>query len=104
YCNLLLEQTPNESARRDIDEIRQAGERAAALTRQLLAFSRKQVLKPRVVDLNGIVKGMGGMLGRVLGEDIELSVILPQLDRCVKVDPVQLEQVILNLAVNARDA
>ena len=89
---------------RDVDLIHKTAERAASLTRQLLAFSRKQLLQPRVVDLNTIVTDMGKMLQRLIGEQIELITVLnPDLGR-VKVDPGQMEQVILNLAVNARDA
>src|SRR5205085_83614 len=87
-----------------IEEVRKAGERAASLTRQLLAFSRKQVLAPIVLDLNAHVNEMGKMLRRLLGDDIELDMALaPALGR-VKADPGQIEQVIMNLAVNARDA
>jgi PAS domain S-box-containing protein len=90
--------------REDFQEITRLAERAAALTRQLLAFSRKQILAFRVVDLNAIVADMDKMLRRVIGEDIELVTVLdPALHR-VKVDISQMEQVILNLAVNARDA
>jgi PAS domain S-box-containing protein len=90
--------------REDLREIRRAGERAAALTGQLLAFSRRTVMQPRVLDLNGVVEGLTGMLGRTLGEDVHLEVELdPQLAR-VRVDPTQVEQVIMNLTVNARDA
>ncbi|HKQ60069.1 MAG TPA: response regulator [Candidatus Polarisedimenticolaceae bacterium] len=89
---------------RHVQEIRKASERAAALTRQLLAFSRQQVLAPRVLDLNELVAGIEKMLRRLLGEDIQLvSTLAPQLGR-VKADPGQLEQVVVNLAVNARDA
>ncbi len=89
---------------RDVDLIHKTAERAGSLTRQLLAFSRKQLLQPRVVDLNTIVADMGKMLQRLIGEQIELITVLePDLGR-VKVDPSQMEQVILNLAVNARDA
>jgi two-component system cell cycle sensor histidine kinase/response regulator CckA len=105
YSNVLLgDLPPDSSVRADIEEIRHAGERAAALTRQLLAFSRQQVLEPSVVDLNGIVAGMDKMLGRMIGEDVELRVV-PAADLGkIKVDPGQIEQVIMNLAVNARDA
>jgi PAS domain S-box-containing protein len=90
--------------RQDIEEIKQSGDRAAALTRQLLAFSRMQVLEPRVVDLNQVLEGTEKMLRRLIGEDIELSSVrAPDLGR-VFVDPAQIEQVVLNLAVNARDA
>jgi PAS domain S-box-containing protein len=93
-----------EGTRRDIDLIHRTAERAASLTRQLLAFSRKQVLQPKVLDLNAVVANMGRMLRRVIGEDIELVIVgRPGLGR-VNADPGQLEQVILNLAVNARDA
>ena len=88
----------------DIDEIRISAERATALTRQLLAFSRQQILQPRVVDLSQIVMGMKSMLSRLIGEDVELSTsAAPKLGR-VLADPGQLEQVVMNLAVNARDA
>jgi CheY-like chemotaxis protein len=88
----------------DLLEIKSAGARAAALTQQLLAFSRKQVLEPRVVDLNAIVSGIAKMLRRTIGEDIELVTRLSPDLGAVRADPVQMEQVILNLAVNARDA
>jgi PAS domain S-box-containing protein len=88
----------------DVQEIGRAGERAAVLTRQLLAFSRQQILETRVVSLNAVVAGMESLLRRLLGEDIDLVVVpTPGLGR-VKADPGQLEQVIANLAVNARDA
>jgi len=90
--------------REDAEAIRQAGARAAALTRQLLAFSRRQILQPRVLDLNRVVADVGLMLRRLLGEDVEVSAVLePELGR-VLADPNQLHQVLLNLAVNARDA
>ncbi|HEY0704046.1 MAG TPA: CHASE4 domain-containing protein [Candidatus Acidoferrales bacterium] len=91
-------------ALQNVVQIQQAAERAAALTRQLLAFSRRQVLQPRVLDLNDAVAGMIQMVSRVIGENIELA-FLPgaNLSR-VKADPSQIEQVILNLVVNARDA
>ncbi len=90
--------------RGDVEQIRMAGERAAALTRQLLAFSRKQVLLPEVLDLNLVVTETEKMLRRLIGEDVELVTKLePTLDR-VKIDRSQIEQVIMNLAVNSRDA
>ena len=87
-----------------MDEILKAGKRAASLTRQLLAFSRQQVLDPKVLDLNGVVSDMEKMLRRLIGEDVELSTVLsPELGR-LKADQGQLEQVVMNLVVNARDA
>jgi PAS domain S-box-containing protein len=102
---LLLSQLPaGHAMRRDLLLIQQTGDRAAALTRQLLAFSRKQVLTPAVIDLNEIVSGMRTLLERVLGEDVGIIMDLdPSLDH-VTADPGQIEQVILNMAVNARDA
>jgi two-component system cell cycle sensor histidine kinase/response regulator CckA len=95
---------PGDPTLEGLQAIREAGLRAAALTRQLLAFSRQQVLKPRVVDLNGICAGIEAMLRRVIGEDVEFtSVAGPKLLK-IMVDPGQMEQVIMNLAVNARDA
>jgi signal transduction histidine kinase/DNA-binding response OmpR family regulator len=88
----------------DAEEIKTATERAASLTRQLLAFSRKQVIAPRPLDLNAVVRGGLRMLQRVIGEDIELVTRLDPDVRPVKADPGQLEQVLLNLAANARDA
>ncbi len=105
YSQLLLERLgPNEALRWQVEEIKKAGDRAASLTRQLLAFSREQVLKPRVLDLNSAVANTEKMLRRLIGEDVELvTVPAPDLGR-VKADPGQIEQVLLNLAVNARDA
>ena len=88
----------------DLHEIHRAGERAAALTRQLLAFSRKQILQPKVLDLNTLVVDMQSMLGRLLGEDIDLAFTPSEGLGFIKADPGQMEQVIANLAVNARDA
>ncbi len=93
-----------DSHRTDLQEITRAGERAADLTRQLLAFSRQQVLAPRVLDLNTVVAEMGNMLRRLLGEDVELRLVACAELGKVKVDPGQVEQVIMNLVVNARDA
>jgi PAS domain S-box-containing protein len=105
YAQLLAEQISPQDPRLDqLNEIMKAGERAASLTRQLLAFSRRQVLEPKVLDLNIVLADLQKMLRRLIGEDIELVTTLkPKLGR-VKVDPGQIEQVIMNLAVNARDA
>ncbi len=90
--------------RQDVEEILKAGERAAALTNQLLAFSRKQVLQPQVLNLNTLVSNIHKLLQRLIGEHIELAACLAEDLWPVKADPNQIEQVILNLAVNARDA
>jgi len=87
-----------------LTDVRDAGERAAALTRQLLAFSRRQVLEPRVVELGQVVRGLEKMLRRLISEDIGLATSLPPALPRVCVDPGQLEQVVMNLVVNARDA
>jgi two-component system, cell cycle sensor histidine kinase and response regulator CckA len=94
----------NERVRRNLEEIGRAKDRAASLTRQLLAFSRRQVLEPRVLDLNEIVRGMEKLLRRLIGEDIELAVSCASDLGEVRADPGQMERVIMNLAVNARDA
>jgi two-component system, cell cycle sensor histidine kinase and response regulator CckA len=94
----------NDELREPVDEILKAGERAASLTRQLLAFSRKQVLEPTVLDLNAVVSEVDKMLRRLIGENIELDIALDSNLRNVKADRSQIEQVILNLAVNSRDA
>jgi len=105
YGELLLERlAEDDPSRSKIVEIRSAAERAASLTRQLLAFSRNQVIQPRILDLNVLLAEMEKMLRRLIGEDVELSTRRPQgLDR-VKADPGQIEQILMNLVVNARDA
>jgi PAS domain S-box-containing protein len=90
--------------RADLQQIREAGDRAAALTRQLLAFSRKQIMTPDVLDLNVVVSDMQRMLERLIGEHIELVIMPAKNLSSVRADPGQIEQVIMNLAVNARDA
>jgi signal transduction histidine kinase len=87
-----------------VAQILNAAQRASALTRQLLAFSRKQVLQPRVLDLNQVVAGMDTMLRRLIGEDIELKTRFREPLGTVRADPGQIEQVLMNLVVNARDA
>ena len=105
YADLLLEDlSASDPRREDVDEVRKAAERAAGLTRQLLAFSRQQVLQPKVIDVNALVGDLEKMLGRLLGEDIALSTRLDPAVGRVKADAGQLEQVLMNLAVNARDA
>src|ERR1051326_1894036 len=104
YAELLQGLQPEGKTRRWIDEIKGAGDCAAGLTKQLLAFSRKQVLEPRIVDPNTVISSMQGMWGRLIGEDIQIELNLQAGIEPVRVDPTQLEQVILNLAINARDA
>lgn len=105
YSDLLLSQLPVENTSREsIALIRDAGDRAARLTQQLLAFSRKAVIEPKVLDLNVLVSDSSKMLRRLIGEDLMLAVVLdPKLPR-IKADPGQIEQILLNLVVNARDA
>lgn len=105
YGEILHEgMTPDARLRPCVDEMLKAGHRAASLTKQLLAFSRQQVLEPRVLDLNAVVKDMEKMLLRLIGEDVHLTTKLdPALFR-IKADQGQIEQVLMNLAVNARDA
>ena len=95
---------PDDPLAADLKEVRTAGARASALTRQLLAFSRQQVLRPRVLSLNAVVQDLNRMLGRLIGEDIVLTLELEPQIAPVLGDPGQLEQVLVNLAVNARDA
>lgn len=100
----LIQIDKNNPLREDVEEIKKAGERASALTRQLLAFSRKQTLHPQVLDLNDVIGDMEKMLRRVIGEDIELKSTLESDLGKIKIDPSQMEQVLMNLAANARDA
>jgi two-component system, cell cycle sensor histidine kinase and response regulator CckA len=104
YSELALHARDLDSAKEMAREIKRSGERAAALTGQLLAFSRKQILSPRVLDLNTIVSGMDSLLRRIIGEHIELAAFLAPDLSPIKVDAGQLEQIVLNLALNARDA
>jgi PAS domain S-box-containing protein len=101
---LLTQPDQSENSRRRIEEIRRASHRAAALTQQLLAFSRKQVLQPKVLDLNAIVSDMDRMLRRLIGEHIEFVTVAEAGLGQVKADRNQIEQVVMNLAINARDA
>jgi PAS domain S-box-containing protein len=104
-CELLCDGMPPEDERRaHVEEIQHAGERAASLARQLLAYGRKQVLQPRVMSLNQVIHEMAPMLRRLIGEHIRLEVQLDPANGSIHVDMGQLEQVLLNLAVNARDA
>ena len=105
YCDLLLDDLVGEDKRRNlVAQVRKSADRAASLTRQLLAFSRKQVLEPRLIDLNRVVRDMDRLLRRLIGEDV-LLVTLPAPDmRLTYADQGQIEQVVMNLAVNARDA
>ena len=88
----------------EVDEILHASDRAASLTRQLLAFSRKQVMQPLVLDMNDIVSGVARMARRLIGTDVQLRLDLGRTVSKILADPAQLEQVLLNLVVNARDA
>ena len=100
---VLSKLTPGDSRRQDIQLIQTTAQRAAALTGQLLAFSRRQVLQPMVIDLHAVIGNVVPMLRRLIGEDIEIQTVADATGR-VKVDPGQIEQVLVNLAVNARDA
>ena len=105
YSDLLAQRLPPDSPhRRDAEEIGKASTRASSLTRQLLAFSRKQVIAPRIADLNEVLAGMEKMLRRLIGEDIDLVTVLRPGLWNVRIDTGQIEQVLMNLAVNARDA
>jgi len=102
--NIINQLRRGDPLREDAREIVEAGKRSAALTRQLLAFSRKQALQPEVLDLNAVVRNLDKMLRRLIGEDIDLELLLSDELSRVMADPGQIEQVIMNLAVNARDA
>ena len=106
YSELLLGRLgPTDAMRKDMEEVKKAADRASGLTRQLLAFSRRQFIAAKVLDLNALVANMDGMLRRLIGEDIvELSAELDASTGAIKADPGQVEQVIMNLVVNARDA
>ncbi len=105
FSALLIKRHPHgDRDRAELDEIRKAAERAAGLTRQLLAFSRRQVVQPQTLDLNVVVEEARGMLARLIGEDVALQTLLEPSPVWVRSDRGQLEQVIVNLAVNARDA
>ena len=105
YADLLLDGfTPEDPRRGDVEEIKRAANRAAALTRQLLAFSRKQVMQTRRLNLNDVIQNIQTLLAKLVGDDIELSIAADPLLGEVKADPGQIEQVLMNLAANARDA
>jgi PAS domain S-box-containing protein len=105
FCDLLLSRLrEDDPIRRDLLEIRKAGDRGANITRQLLAFSRRQVLQPKVMNLNDAIAGIDNMIRRLLGEDIDIHLDLGRALGNVRIDPGQIEQVLVNLAVNARDA
>jgi len=105
YSEILQEKLqPTNPLRGSVDEILGAGRRAATLTRQLLAFSREQVLEPKVLNLNAVLKDMGNMLPRMIGEDLEISMVLGTALGRVKADQGQIEQIVMNLTVNSRDA
>ena len=105
YSDILLAEIPSDhSNSKFVNEIHKAAKRAAALTNQLLAFSRKQIMKPQVLHLNDLIRNLEKMLERLLGEDIELEAVLPEGLWHVKADPSKIDQVLMNLAVNARDA
>jgi two-component system, cell cycle sensor histidine kinase and response regulator CckA len=105
YADLLLDQFAADDPRQaDVQEIRNAAERAAALTRQLLAFSRKQIVQPRVLNLNDVVVSLQRLLSRLVGEDIPLEIQTAKDLWSVRADPGQIEQILMNLAANGRDA
>src|SRR5207245_7445120 len=105
YAELALgELPPGQAARADVEEIRRAAERAGSVTRQLLAFSRKQLLEPRVFDLNATVAAIARLISRLLGPEVRVETRLADAVLPILGDPGQIEQALINLAVNARDA
>ena len=104
YADFVADELPEGDLRRDVEEIQRAATRAADLTRQLLIFARREVTNPQVLDLNAVVAGVENLLRRTIGEDVELVLSLADDLPCVRADPGQIEQVFLNLTLNARDA
>jgi len=105
YCDLLLQDAHSgDPDHADIVEIQKAAASAAALTRQLLAFSRRQIIEPTVLDLNIVIADMREMIGRLIGEDVKIAVFFPPAPSPIHADRGQVEQIVLNLAANARDA
>ena len=107
FAELLMARLPegsDEPSRQFVSEIRRAADLAVGVTRQLLAFGRKQMLRPAVLEVNGVLREMEALLRHLLGEDVDLRLDLDPAAGAIRVDPAQLEQVILNLALNARDA
>jgi PAS domain S-box-containing protein len=104
YCDLLLESKQASASLHQLEHIRKAAEQAASLTRQLLAFSRQQVMQPKVFSLNTLVWNTDSILRRLISEDVEMATITAKNIGAIKADPGQMEQVILNLVINARDA
>jgi len=105
HVALLKEELPlGDATQQDLDEIQRAAERAVGLTSQLLAFARRQIIEPRVLDVNALVLNLDRMLRRLIGEDIELVTVLAPLPLTVRAGPSQMEQLLVNLAVNSRDA
>jgi len=105
YAELMRSKiAPDDPLLKDLDHIQQAAQRSKNITQQLLAFSRRQVFEPRILDLNDLIRGFQGHLARLIGEDIELDFMPAQDAGNIEFDPTQIEQILMNLAVNARDA